>query len=62
MTFTTLDVDYTPTILEETRRIMFGVPFQRDGSLAEDEYRAIAGSHWPDWRRPLDDFDGSDFA
>jgi hypothetical protein len=61
MTFTQLDVDFTPTVLEETRRIIFGVPYQRDGSLAEDEYRAIADSHWPSRRRSFD-FDGSDFA
>jgi hypothetical protein len=59
MTFTTLDVDFT--VLEETRRIIFGVPFDRDGRLAEDEYRAIADSHWPDRRRSFD-FDGNDFA
>jgi hypothetical protein len=61
MTFTSLDVDYTPTVLEETRRIMFGVPYERDGRLAEDEYRAIADRHWPDRRRSFD-FDGNDFA
>jgi hypothetical protein len=61
MTFTEIDVDYTPTVLEETRRIMFGVPYERDGRLAEDEYRAIADSHWPSRRRSFD-FDGNDFA
>jgi hypothetical protein len=61
MTFTEIDVDFTPTVLEETRRIIFGVPFQRDGRLAEDEYRAIADSHWPDRRRSFD-FDGNYFA
>jgi hypothetical protein len=61
MTLTELDVDFTPTVLEETRRIIFGVPYERDGRLAEDEYRAIADSHWPDRRRSFD-FDGNEFA
>jgi hypothetical protein len=61
MTFTTLDVDFAESVLTETRRIMFGVPYERDGRLAEDEYRAIADSHWPDRRRSFD-FDGNDFA
>jgi hypothetical protein len=62
MTFTQLDVDFTPTVLEETRRIIFGVPYQRDGRLSEEEYRAISDQNWPGRRRSLSDFDGSDFA
>jgi hypothetical protein len=61
MTFTEIDVDFTPTVLEETRRIIFGVRYQRDGSLTEEEYRAICDQSWPDRRRSFD-FDGSDFA
>jgi hypothetical protein len=47
MTFTKLDVDFQPTVLEETRRIMFGVPYERDGRLSLEEYRAIADQNWP---------------
>jgi hypothetical protein len=61
MTFTKLDVDFEPNVLAETRRIMFGVAYDRDGRLVEDEYRAISEPHWPDLRRSFD-FDGSDFA
>jgi hypothetical protein len=62
MTFTTLDVDYTPTVLEETRRIMFGVPYERDGRLSLDEYRAIADQNWPDRLRSNFWDDTNDFA
>jgi hypothetical protein len=62
MTFTTLDVDYTPTVLEETRRIMFGVPYERDGRLSLEEYRAIADQHWPDRQRSSFWDDTNDFA
>jgi hypothetical protein len=62
MTFTNLDVDFAESVLAETRRIMFGVGYDRDGRLVEDEYRAIADSHWPDRRRSSFWDDTNDFA
>jgi hypothetical protein len=59
MTFT--DVDFSADLAQARR--FFRPDYQRDGSLSVDEYRAVAESHWPDWRRPSDwPEDLSDFA